>query len=181
MTVEMPSLHRRVAAAQRIRMLKIPNLRNAVLLVPRMLGATFGAAVEVFYLTGEDGWPSEPDAGERSEPVVGQIAWNAASGDRVQHTLRVKRAKNAALGQREVTIRPEPFKGTDVAPEVDVVSRALAVGESFDCVVSLTVPDSLAGGNYVGNIVVEGDRAERVIIELTVKPRQQAVTFIEQR
>lgn len=158
--------------------LQVPSLRNAVLLVPRMIGATFSAAVEVFYLTAQNRWPdcAQEDTG-RDERVVGRVHWAGCVGDRLHHRLRVT---NKSKRTHDFRIVAMPFQGTDVAPEIDIGSQSLAPGQSLDAVLSLTIPDSLAGGAYLASILVEGVRAERLVVELSVKPRQAGVFVMEQ-
>ena len=133
---------------------QIPTLKNVVLLVPRMLGATFSAAVEVFYLSASNSWPDAERGGSALDaqiPQVGRIFWTAGVGDRVQHKLRVT---NTASRAQDFAIRVARFRGTDVSVDLDVSVQRLEHGQSFDAIVSLSIPPSLAGGRYTSSIVV---------------------------
>ena len=158
--------------------LHVPSLRDVLLLVPRMIGATFSAAVDVFYLTAQNRWPDDRrDDADRSEPIVSRIGWTGCVGDRLQHRVRVT---NASRQTQEFRIGVTKFRGTDVSVDIDVTGKSLRPGKSLDALLSLTIPASLAGGCYRCSVIVTGARAERLVIDLAVKPRQAGVSVVEQ-
>jgi len=172
-----------VEARRQIQQLRLPTLRNLVLLVPRMIGATFSAAIQVFYLTVEAGWPEPSASGsngrprERPEPLVGRIHWRGGVGDTLHHRLRItNRGRQTCM----FSIIVEPFLGTDVRLVASHERKAIAAGASVDCLLSLTVPESLAGGRYIADILVTGAATERIEIVLEVDTRQRGVTVVEQ-
>lgn len=163
--------------AGRVPSFTIPSPRNLVLLVPRMLGATFSAAVEVFYLTAANLWPNEHGSESAQATMDGRVSWRACIGDRVHHKLKII---NGSSSSREFTISAEPFRGTDVVVDIDVAKCTLPPGGTLDAEIALAIPEHMAGGSYAAVVIVHGAYAQRLPIELTVRPRQEAMSIIEQ-
>jgi hypothetical protein len=103
--------------------------------------------------------------------------WSAGVEDSMCHRLRIINASN---GSREFRITATPFRGTDEYVQIDVPRSTLAPALSLDVRASFRVPSALAGGRYLADVIVSGGRDERIVIELNVKPQQDAVSVVEQ-
>lgn len=171
----------------------LPSGISLLLLPPRLLAATAYSAVNVIKQTldgaYDDGCPvchGKHGKGEACcgipeescpDPCVCHICWEGCPGDSFRYRVQVT---NIASTEREFTLTALPFACTEETVTVVPDKKTLAQDESFQAVVSLTIPDQLAGGRYLSRIKLVGAYEQIILVHLTVKPRHACCCHVEQ-
>ncbi|WP_152207290.1 hypothetical protein [Marinobacter changyiensis] len=171
----------------------LPSGYNLILLPPRLLAAALYGAADVVKKTFDGSYsdacsvchghhPKGQSCCDLPEtccpdPCVCRIRWSGCPGDSFRFQIQVT---NTSKTEREFTLVSVPFPFTEEVVKVTPDKKTLATDESFQAVLSFTIPDSFAGSNYFTKVKVIGAYEQYIQVCLAVRPLQACSCHIVQ-
>ncbi len=169
--------------------LQLPSCKGWLMLAPRVIAATLSGSAQVIKRTFDGSWQDEDtccthksDCCEIPEtscpsPCVGEVIWQACSGDRLHHLLKIR---NTGNDSRKFKLAAQTFSCSNAQLDIKPSEKTLKPGEHFEAKLSFVVPDELAGGSYSSEVKILGRYEQVLCVHLCVHPRQACCTEVKQ-